>query len=102
MGIAILPGSLLCFLAFVCAHCADGQAETSQIPVQAVVSSEPSKMLVNAPREGLIHLDVAATDREGKPSSGLAAKDFTLLDNGLPQRSFPSQHRTKPQMRMSG
>jgi VWFA-related protein len=86
MGIAILPGSLLCFLAFICVPRADGQAKTSQIPVQAVVSSEPSKMLATAPREGLIHLDVAATDREGKPFSELAAKDFTLLDNGLPQK----------------
>jgi VWFA-related protein len=85
-GIAILPGSLLCLLAFICVHRADGQAETSQIPVQAVGSSEPSKMPATAPREGLIHLDVAATDGEGKPFSGLAAKDFTLLDNGLPQK----------------
>jgi len=43
-------------------------------------------MQANAPPEGLIHLDVAATDREGKPFSGLAAKDFTLLDNGVPQK----------------
>jgi VWFA-related protein len=43
-------------------------------------------MLANAPREGLIHLDVAVTDREGKPFSRLAAKDFTLLDNGVPQK----------------
>jgi VWFA-related protein len=43
-------------------------------------------MLANAPREGLIHLDVAVTDREGKPFSRLAAKDFTLLDNGLSQK----------------
>jgi hypothetical protein len=42
-------------------------------------------MQANAP-EGLIHLDVAATDREGKPFSGLAAKDFTLMDNGVPQK----------------
>jgi VWFA-related protein len=43
-------------------------------------------MQANAPPEGLIHLDVAATDREGKPFSGLASKDFTLLDNGAPQK----------------
>ena len=36
--------------------------------------------------EGITHLDVAATDREGKPFSGLAAKDFTLMDNGVPQK----------------
>jgi VWFA-related protein len=82
---AILLGFLLCFLAFIRAPRADGQAETSQFPVQAVVSSEAPVMLSNAPR-GLIHLDVAATDREGKPFSGLAAKDFTLLDNGVPQK----------------
>jgi VWFA-related protein len=43
-------------------------------------------MQTNAPREGIIHLDVAATDREGKPFSGLAAKDFMLTDNGVPQK----------------
>jgi VWFA-related protein len=43
-------------------------------------------MLANAPPEGLIHLDVTAADREGRPFSGLAAKDFTLLDNGVAQK----------------
>ncbi len=43
-------------------------------------------MRADKPPEGLIHLDVAATDREGKPVSGLAAKDFTLLDNGVTQK----------------
>ena len=82
---AILLGFLLCFLAFVRVPHADCQAETSQFRVQAVVSPEAPVMLENSPR-GLIHLDVAATDREGKPFSGLAAKDFTLLDNGAPQK----------------
>jgi VWFA-related protein len=43
-------------------------------------------MRADKPPQGLIHLDVAATDREGKPFLGLAAKDFTLLDNGVPQK----------------
>jgi VWFA-related protein len=43
-------------------------------------------MQMNGPLEGIIHLDVAATDREGKPFSGLAAKNFTLTDNGVPQK----------------
>jgi VWFA-related protein len=43
-------------------------------------------MQANPPPEGLIHLDVAATDRAGRPVSGLAAKDFTLLDNGVAQK----------------
>ena len=53
-------------------------------------------MQADAHPEGIIHLDVAATDREGKPFSGLAGKDFTLADNGVPQESFPSQGRTNP------
>jgi len=40
----------------------------------------------NPPPEGLIHLDVAAKDRAGRPFAGLAAKDFTLLDNGVAQK----------------
>jgi VWFA-related protein len=85
-GRAILPGLLLSLLAFVHVQRADGQLETSQVPVQATVSSEPVMMQANAPPEGLIHLDVAATDRAGRPVSGLAAKDFTLLDNGVAQK----------------
>jgi hypothetical protein len=38
---AILPGFHLCFLAVVRVPCADGQLETSQVPVEA-----------RAPREG--------------------------------------------------
>jgi VWFA-related protein len=43
-------------------------------------------MQANTHPEGIIHVDVAATDGEGKPFSGLAAKDFTLTDNGVPQK----------------
>lgn len=85
-GRAILPGFLLCLLAFVRVHRVDGQLETSQVPVQATVSSEPVMMQANAPPEGLIHLDVAATNRAGRPVSGLAAKDFELSDNGVAQK----------------
>jgi VWFA-related protein len=92
---AILLGFLLCFLAFIRVPRADGQAETSQSPVQAVVSSEASVMPANAPPAGLIHLDVAATDREGKPFSGLVTRDFTLMDNGEPQKivSFAASYQ---------
>jgi VWFA-related protein len=34
--------------------------------------------------EGRIHLDVVVTDKAGKAVSGLALKDFTLLDDGRP------------------
>ncbi|MGA9670691.1 MAG: VWA domain-containing protein [Terracidiphilus sp.] len=36
--------------------------------------------------EGRIKLDVVVTDTLGKPVSGLALKDFTLLDNGQPSK----------------
>jgi hypothetical protein len=75
----MLAGCLLYFLSFIRLTGADDQVETTQIAVQATVSSEPSMMQATAPPEGLIHLDVAATGHEGKPFSGLAAKDFTLL-----------------------
>jgi hypothetical protein len=82
---AIQLSFLLCFLIFTRVPRGDAQAATSQFPLQAVASPETSVMAANA-REGLINLDVAATDREGRPFSGLTAKDFTLLDNGVPQK----------------
>ena len=82
----ILPGFLFCLLAVVCVPGADGQFETSQVPVQATVSYQPDIVQADAHPEGIIHLDVAATGSEGKPFSGLAAKDFTLTDHGAPQR----------------
>jgi VWFA-related protein len=36
--------------------------------------------------EGLIKLDVVLTDKSGKPISGIEDKDFTLLDNGQPNK----------------
>jgi VWFA-related protein len=82
-------------VAFACAHFADGQVETSQIPAQATVSTERPMMQATAAPEGLIHLDVAATNRAGGPFSGVAAKDFRLLDNGAPQRilSFEASNK---------
>jgi VWFA-related protein len=46
---------------------------------------------------GLLHLDVLATDRSGKPTLGLAAADFTLLDNGQPQKILTFQPSTDQQ-----
>jgi VWFA-related protein len=36
--------------------------------------------------EGLIKLDVLVTDSSGKPVAGLQSKDFSLLENGKPNR----------------
>ena len=89
-GESFSPGFLLPSQSFVCPVLIVGW-EHPQVPVQATVSSEPVKMEANGHPEGIIHLDVAATDRDGKPFPGLAAKDFTLTDHGAPQKilSFP-------------
>jgi VWFA-related protein len=73
-------------VAFVCVHRADGQGETPQVPVQAAVSVEAITIQAPPPPEGLIHLDVSVTDHARRPFVGLAAKDLTLLDNGVPQK----------------
>jgi len=44
-----------------------------------------------ATEEGLIKVDVEATDRSGKPVSGLTKQDFTILEDGHP-RSILSFH----------
>ena len=50
----------------------------------------PMLASVSAPtydaEEGLIKLDVVVTDKLGKPISGIARKDFKLLDNGQPDK----------------
>jgi VWFA-related protein len=53
-------------------------------------SSPPTAQSDKAPNsdapEGLLKLDVVVTDQSGRPATGLAAKDFTLLDNGQPSK----------------
>jgi VWFA-related protein len=41
--------------------------------------------------EGLIKLDVLVTNKSGNPVTGLEAKDFTLLDNGEPNKILSFQ-----------
>jgi hypothetical protein len=36
--------------------------------------------------EGLLRIDVVVTDREGRAAGGLNRADFSLLDNGQPQK----------------
>ena len=46
----------------------------------SAVSTEPDSS------DGLVRLDVTVTDKSGSPVLGLKAEDFTLLDNGQPQK----------------
>ena len=81
-----LLGSSLSSLTFVfylmlsfCAQKAGGLAPP--IATLATVSAPTYD-----PEEGLIKLDVVVTDKLGKPVSGIARKDFKLLDNGQPDK----------------
>jgi VWFA-related protein len=52
----------------------------------AGVSEPRAAASLPATAEGLIKLDVVVTDKSGKSVAGLESKDFTLLDNGQPQK----------------
>jgi VWFA-related protein len=41
--------------------------------------------------DGLIRLDVVVTDKSGKSVAGLEPRDFTLLDNGVPEKILSFQ-----------
>ncbi|HLY43151.1 MAG TPA: VWA domain-containing protein [Terracidiphilus sp.] len=88
----ILRSLLPALLGVLCLLPAAGQNESSlsqtSVPVQFAT-----------PPEGLIHLDVAVTDQAGRSVLELSRKDFTLLDNGQPQKiiSFrSSQNASDP------
>jgi VWFA-related protein len=61
---------------------AQGQALV-QVPALA---PRPAPAPASDATEGLIHLDMVVTDKAGKAVSGLALKDFTLLDDGRPSK----------------
>jgi VWFA-related protein len=51
--------------------------------------------------EGLLRIDVVVTDREGRAAGGLNRADFSLLDNGQPQKiisfhAFPASTELHP------
>jgi VWFA-related protein len=59
-----------------------------QSPAPATAAGQAEAVSPVAPQnaEGRIHLDVVVTDKAGKPITGLAASDFTLLDNNQPSK----------------
>ena len=82
---ALLMSFFLCFLALVLVPGSDGQAKPAKSATQAAASSEVFAVTTKTQPEGLIHLDVAVRDQAGKLAPGLTEKDFTLLDDGVPQ-----------------
>src|SRR5579859_6026074 len=60
---------------------ADAQAEEPNLPIAARAESVSKDRA-----EGLIKLDVLVTDGEGRLVPGLPKSDFSLLENGQPQK----------------
>jgi VWFA-related protein len=91
-----LPGSTLLAsgLVLYCAATLFAQtASGAAPPPQSEAVAEPqtpalAQRLLSRSDElpGLINLDVVVTDNTGRPVSGLGSKDFSLLDNGQPQK----------------
>jgi VWFA-related protein len=88
---------ILCLLTFVCAHAADTQtggvpAPGNKAPLAPPAQTPaPGSSDTSDTRAGLIKLDVTVTDNSGKSISGLQPGDFTLLDNGQPNRILSFQ-----------
>ena len=80
---------VFCLVLSLCAQNTVRQEAPQQSPA-GLAFHPPRPTSVSAPiydpEEGLIKVDVVVTDRAGKPISGIAAKDFTLLDNGQPEK----------------
>ncbi|HEX4321327.1 MAG TPA: VWA domain-containing protein [Acidobacteriaceae bacterium] len=85
MGRAFPLSFFLCSLTFLHVAPAEGQANPSKSAVQDTASSEVSQITTSTQSEGIVHLDVDVKDGAGKFVPGLTAKDFTLLDEGVPR-----------------
>lgn len=73
-------------LSIVCRPISAQQSE----PLNPVLVERPPAKPAPAPRviaaEGRVQLDMVVTDTAGKPVTGLEPWDFSLLDNGKPQK----------------
>ena len=73
----------LLILASGCAGC-DGVASLHAQAAAAPTWLTAPPLPGTGGEQGIIKLDVVATDKAGNPVSGLEQKDFTVLDNGQP------------------
>lgn len=90
----------VCFMFFVCLPVLSfaqqgaapagtpGQSEPASPPAPQAPALSPRPAVAPAPDtgKGRIRLDVVVTDKSGKHVTGLEQKDFTLLDNNLPNK----------------
>ena len=89
----------VCFEALLCLPVLAG-AQQAPAPVGSQPPSQPALLVqqltvgstpASDNREGRIHLDVVVADKSGKAVTGLGLKDFTLLDNGQPEKILAFQ-----------
>jgi len=84
-----MPALVLCLAGSLGAKTASGTGPPAQPRgALALQSQVPAQLisLASDAAQGLINLDVVVTNSSGKPISSLGPKDFTLLDNGQPQK----------------
>jgi VWFA-related protein len=77
-------GLLLCVPALGLAQQTSPSAGSASLPASM---SSPASVTGDA----LVKLDVVVTEKSGKSVAGLEPKDFTLLDNGLPEKTLSFQ-----------
>ena len=80
---------VFCLMLSVCAQdavLAEMQPQSEVGPALHIPTPAPVSTPTYDAEEGLIKLDVVVTDKLGKPISGIARKDFKLLDNGQPAK----------------
>ncbi|HVS75140.1 MAG TPA: VWA domain-containing protein, partial [Candidatus Acidoferrales bacterium] len=84
MGINRLQLSRLFCVVFLCIAPAGGLAQSTPPPQQNAPASQPQGVLRATTR--LVIVDVVATDKNKAPVSGLEAEEFTVLEDGKPQK----------------
>ncbi len=93
----------ICFFA-ACAFAANSQTaretgnQQDSVGLPSITNpptKPPLARLSSANRDGVLRIDVVVTDAAGKPVTDLDAKDFTLLDDGLPTHILTLQSSTR-------
>src|SRR5277367_5887589 len=75
-------------ISFLCVACclSQGFAQQQPVPASGAEQVQPRAAQPSDPVDSRLVFDVVVTDKSGKAITGLEEKDFTLLDNGHPQK----------------